>query len=233
MKINTKFLPLFVVVLFVTNSIAFGMSRGDFVPLKKPAGPCILCLSGITDTSDVSLKGAVPSWITGRCGDKFHTHCLFRFKELQSRSETPSCDCPHCGDVDSMEDAFDTFDRLTPSPISVSDGYPDLILATKNKLPDVVDELISKAIKDLSPDLFVQFINAKTIKGRTALHCAVMNGSFYIAKALIGAGANITIKDTRGFTARDIAIENHDDGIIELLSPRSNRTLLYSPINLN
>ncbi len=230
MKSIAKFIPLLLVTSFTLNTVAFGMSSDGFVPLKKPAGPCVICLSLETDTSDIQLTKEVPVWTTGRCGHKCHTHCLLRLQGLRSRSESPLSGCPCCGDVAAMEDVFCNFYRLTPSPIAVSDGLTDLVLATKSNSPGVVADLISAAKRRLSHKLFTRFINAKTIKGQTALHYAVMNNNFEIAKLLVGAGANVTIKNNHGWNACDIAKKNSNIAMIELFFPRPGRTLLYSPI---
>ena len=59
-------------------------------------------------------------------------------------------------------------------------------------------------------------INSRDAKGQTALHIATINRSMNVIKFLLNAGADPTIKDSKGLTAGDLAISSGNINMIKL-----------------
>jgi ankyrin repeat protein len=75
-----------------------------------------------------------------------------------------------------------------------SDGFTPLDQAVGEGHNDIIDFLIQSGID----------VNQRTVNG-TALHTACAYGKLDVVKKLIGNGANVRIKDKRGWTARSYA----------------------------
>jgi ankyrin repeat protein len=81
--------------------------------------------------------------------------------------------------------------------IKDKEGNTALILAvTKNAPSEVIQLLLNRGIK----------INEQNNEGNTALIVAVMNGNKETVSRLIGAGADVTLKNKNGATAHSFAI---------------------------
>jgi hypothetical protein len=64
-----------------------------------------------------------------------------------------------------------------------------------------------------------KLINIKDIDGLTPLHLGTIAGSTRIVRSMLLNGSDPTLKDKRGRTPTDIAIENHTTSMLELLKP--------------
>jgi len=91
-------------------------------------------------------------------------------------------------------------------------GHNALMYASAKGFHDLVDMfLTSGGDKGVN----AQITNGKKI-GFTPLHWAASSGNIKIAKSLINAGANPTIKEAAGLTAEDVSKSQHPTTVAEL-----------------
>ena len=62
-----------------------------------------------------------------------------------------------------------------------------------------------------------RFNSRKGVGLGTPLHTAIRYGKVSVAKTLLGLGADRTIRDTRGRTPEDLARDNNDEQMLNLL----------------
>ena len=96
------------------------------------------------------------------------------------------------------------FDKNMTNGTIFKDGYDE---ATAKGITEIVDILLDD-----------NSVNIKTKSGETLLLKAVKRENVYLVEYLMSAGCDVDIKDAKGMTALDYAIENKNDEIIKLLS---------------
>ncbi|KAL4889423.1 hypothetical protein BDV59DRAFT_186508, partial [Aspergillus ambiguus] len=60
-------------------------------------------------------------------------------------------------------------------------------------------------------------VDVKNDKGLTPMLCAVLNRHVEVLSMLIGAGADMEVRDDQGRTAVDIASQQQDDACLDVL----------------
>ena len=93
-------------------------------------------------------------------------------------------------------------DRLSLRYIEDDVGKAPIHLATINGHCDVVKYFI-----DIAPDT----INFQSDDGKTPLHYAVLVGEYEIYNLLVERGADLTIRDSKGFTPKEYMNDVIDD----------------------
>ena len=92
-----------------------------------------------------------------------------------------------------------------------------------------------------SPELYA-YVNTQQEDGKTPLHIAVIVNSIKVAKCSIENGADVNITDNYGETPLDIAINNHQEEMINLLlkyraksseelNKKNNKVYKQKPVN--
>ncbi len=91
--------------------------------------------------------------------------------------------------------------ELAPAAGSVRDGRKQLPLHTLAQAKPFNSDILEILLADSAPDL----VNTMDVAGQTPLHLAAAAGNNAACAALLGKGANRSIKDERGRTPADLA----------------------------
>jgi ankyrin repeat protein len=163
-----------------------------------------------TDTSDTPLHYAV------KIGDNEIVNILLRkgasINDVDQNGETPLCFAMKKKNIE-MVDLILSMSKIDNINIADNDGFSHFHIACIRNDIKIVENFLEHGV-DINSSVNFQ---AKQWSGYTALHFAVYYQSLDIVKLLLNCNADVTIKNAEGMTPLHVALQIHNDTIIDFI----------------